>query len=88
MLSYLGRGVPQDPVEAWKWMLLALQGKDSRAQELAPTLVHKLTPEQRLTAERLTESFKPHTARVDTPNPNEAADASESAQTAADDAAQ
>lgn len=59
MLVFLGRGTSSDPVEAWKWMLLALQAHDQRAQELAPSLVKKLTQEQRWEGERLAEEFRP-----------------------------
>ena len=59
MLTFLGRGTTSDPEDAWKWMLLALQAQDLRAQELAPSLVKRLTQEQRWEGERRAEGFRP-----------------------------
>lgn len=76
MLVFIGRGVDPDPAEAWKWMRLALNQKDVRADELAPSIHKKLSPEQFYEGERRAKEHVPEKSVIQDPTDTAASDES------------
>ena len=52
-----GDGVPQDPVEAFKWISLSASHGHQPALQIKPSLEKKLTPEQKVRAEEQVKSI-------------------------------
>jgi TPR repeat protein len=66
-----GQGVAKDPVEAYKWLLLAARQGNETAQNTMIELKSYLTRKQIAEGEKRADEFKPvnGTARPTTPSP-------------------
>ena len=59
LMLITGRGVPQDRVEAFKWLSLAAAQGNNKARQAKELTARKLTPAQITEAERLARDWKP-----------------------------